>query len=277
MNFLRNKNQIIICDIGASPIDKTEFIEKIINNTFSKLIGFEPNKEEFDKLDKSDPKKTFYNFAIGDGEEKILNICKAPGMSSFLEPDMEYLSKFHLFDKYSEIIKKINVKTKKLSDIEEDIDFLKIDVQGYESEIILHGRDKIKDVLVVQIETSPIPLYKNESSFSKVMLQLEDLGFNLHMFNNINTRTFKPMIIDNHPHKGLHHLFQLDCVMIQKFENIKKLDQDQLIKLILILFYSFGSYDLVDHLIDIFDKKYNTENLSIYRNQNSKLKLQKKY
>ena len=275
MNFLRNKNQIIICDIGASPIDKTEFIEKIINNTFSKLIGFEPNKEEFDKLDKSDPNKTFYNFAIGDGEEKILNICSAPGMSSFLEPDMEYLSKFHFFDKHSKIIKKEKVKTKKLTTIKENIDFLKIDVQGYESEIISHNKDKIKDALVIQIETSPIPLYKNEKSFSKVTSQLEELGFNLHMFNNINTRTFKPMLVDNNIYKGLHHLFQLDCVMIQKFENIKKLDQDQLIKLILILFYSFGSYDLVDHLIDMFDKKYGTENLSTYRDQ--KLKLQKIY
>ena len=259
MKFLKNKNPLIICDIGASPIDKTDFIENLINNTFSKLIGFEPNKKAFDQLDKSNQNKKFFNFAIGDGEEKILNICRAPGMSSFLEPDIDYLSKFHLFDKYSEIIKKIKVKTKKLTDIKENIDLLKIDVQGYESEIISHGKDKIKDVLVVQIETSPIPLYKNENSFSKVILQLEELGFNLHMFNNINTRTFKPMIIDNHPHKGLHHLFQLDCVLIKNFENIKKLDRDQLIKLILILFYSFGSYDLVDHLIDIFDKKYKTE------------------
>lgn len=275
MNFLKNKNPIIVCDIGASPIDKTAFIEKIINNTFSKLIGFEPNKKEFDKLDKSDPNKTFHNFAIGDGEEKILNICSAAGMSSFLEPDMEYLSKFHFFDKHSKIIKKEKVKTKKLATIKENIDFLKIDVQGYESEIILHGQDKIKDALVIQIETSPIPLYKNEKSFSKVISQLEELGFNLHMFNNINTRTFKPMIIDNSIYKGLHHLFQLDCVMIKNFENIKELNQDQLIKLILILFYSFGSYDLVDHLIDMFDKKYGTENLSTYRDQ--KLKLQKIY
>ena len=111
MDFLKNKSPIIVCDIGASPIDKTTFIEKIINNTFSKLIGFEPNKKEFDKLDKSDPNKTFHNFAIGDGEEKILNICSAAGMSSFLEPDMEYLSKFHFFDKHSKIIKKEKVKT----------------------------------------------------------------------------------------------------------------------------------------------------------------------
>lgn len=277
MKFLKNKNPIVICDIGASPIDKTDFIENLLTNTFSKLIGFEPNKEAFKQLNKSNSNKKFYDFGIGDGEEQILNICRAPGMSSFLEPDIEYLSKFHLFDRHSEIIKKIKVKTKKLTDIKENIDFLKIDVQGYESEIISHGKDKIKDALIIQIETSPIPLYKNESSFSKVMLQLEELGFNLHMFNNINTRTFKPMIVDNHLHKGLHHLFQLDCVMIKNFESIKELNQDQLIKLILVLFYSFGSYDLVDHLIDIFDKKYKTEYLSIYRSLNSKLRLKKKY
>ena len=31
MDFLKNKSPIIVCDIGASPIDKTTFIEKIIN------------------------------------------------------------------------------------------------------------------------------------------------------------------------------------------------------------------------------------------------------
>ena len=100
MKFLKNKEPIIICDIGASPIDKTDFIEKLINNTFSQLIGFEPNKDEFDQLNKLDQNKKFYNFAIGDGKEKILNICKAPGMSSFLVSYIEYLSKFHLFEKY---------------------------------------------------------------------------------------------------------------------------------------------------------------------------------
>ena len=277
MKFLKNKNPIIICDIGASPIDKTDFIENLINNTFSKLIGFEPNKEAYEQLDKSNQNKKFYDFAIGDGKEKILNICRAPGMSSFLEPDTEYLSKFHLFDKYSEIVKKVKVKTKKLTKIEEKIDFLKIDVQGYESEIIFHGKDKIKDVLVIQLETSPIPLYKKEKSFSKIISQLEELGFNLHMFNNINTRAFKPMMVDKDMHKGLHHLFQLDCVMIKKFENIEKLNQDQLIKLILILFYSFGSYDLVDYLVNKFDKKFKTKYLTNYRGLHSKLRLNKKY
>lgn len=277
MDFLKNKKPIIICDIGASPIDKTLFIDDLFNNTLSSIVGFEPNKSEFEKLNKNSSNKKFYNFAIGDGKNKTLNICRSPGMSSFLEPDMEYLSKFHIFEKLSQIIDKVEVKTKKLNDIDEKIDFLKIDVQGYESEIIKYGENKIKDSLVIQIETSPIPLYKKEKSFSYISSQLENLGFSLHMFNNINTRMFKPMLLNNDPFNGLHHLFQLDCVFIKNFNNLKSLSQEDLIKLALILFYSFKSYDLVDFIITIIDKKFKTSHITKYRDLLSKHQLIKKY
>jgi len=277
LNFIKNKTPIIICDIGASPIDKTDFIENLYENTFSKLIGFEPNPDAYEQLDKTDKNKIFYNFAIGDGYKKILNICRAPGMSSFLEPNLNYLSKFHNFDRYAEIIKKIKVQTKKLSSLGQEIDFLKIDVQGYESEIISHNIDEIQKVKVLQIETSPTPLYKNEKSFSKILSRLEDLGFSLHMFNNINTRTFKPLIIEKNIYKGLHHLFQLDCVLIKNFSEIEKLKKEDLIKLILILFYSFNSIDLVDFLITLCDKKFNTNFLKEFRNLGQRIKITRKY
>jgi FkbM family methyltransferase len=166
INFIKTDGPIQVCDIGASPIDKTDFIEELILNTNSKLIGFEPNVNEYKKLDKNNPKKKYYNFGIGDGTEKTLNICRSVGMSSFLEPDINYLKNFHGFEKWSEIIKKIKVKTKKLSDLEDKIDFLKIDVQGYESEIIDNSREKIKECIVIQLETSPTPLYKKEKTFA---------------------------------------------------------------------------------------------------------------
>ena len=108
INFIKNNSPIIICDIGAALIDKTEFIDELFNNTNSELIGFEPNEEEFNKLEKNNPRKTFYDYAIGDGSEKYLNICKGVGMSSFLEPDMDYLNNFYWFDEMSKIVKKKN-------------------------------------------------------------------------------------------------------------------------------------------------------------------------
>ena len=277
INFIKNDTPITICDIGASSIDKTEFIDELFNNTNSELIGFEPNEEEFNKLEKNNPRKTFYDYAIGDGSEKYLNICKGVGMSSFLEPDMDYLNNFHGFDDFAKIIKKTKVKTKKLDDVKEKIDLLKIDVQGYEYEIIQHGKDKIKNSLVIQLETSPIPLYKNEKTSSEVINQLEKLGFSLHMFNKVNTKPFKPMKINNSIYQGLHHLFQLDCVMINNFQNIDSFSKEDLTKLILIMFYSFKSYDFVDYLIRIMDKKFNLNLIEQYRKLNSSFKILKKY
>ncbi len=277
INFIKNNSPIIICDVGAAPIDKTEFIDELFNNTNSKLIGFEPNEEEFNKLEKNNPRKTFYDYAIGDGSEKYLNICKGVGMSSFLEPDMDYLNNFYWFDEMSKIVKKKKIKTKKLDDIREKIDLLKIDVQGYEYEIIQHGKEKVKNSLVIQLETSPIPLYKNEKTSSEVINQLEKLGFSLHMFNKVNTKPFKPMKINNSIYQGLHHLFQLDCVMINNFQNIDSFSKEDLTKLILIMFYSFKSYDFVDYLIRILDKKFNLNLIEQYRKLNSSFKIVKKY
>lgn len=277
IKFIENKTPIKICDIGASPKDKTKFIEELFISTNSTLIGFEPNNDEFEKLEKDNPRKKYYNFGIGDGKEKILNICKAVGMSSFLEPDFDYLNNFYGFDKWSQIVNKVNVKTKKLSDISDKIDFLKIDVQGYESEVINHGKDKIKDSLVIQLETSPTPLYKNEKTLSATILELEKLGFTLHMFNNLNTRSFKPTIVNNNPYTGINHLFQVDCVLIKNLKIINDYEIESLKKLILILFYSFKSYDLVDYLVRLLDKKDNQKNIDKFREVFSKLKIQKIY
>tara|TARA_B100000989_G_scaffold295469_1_gene276636 strand:- start:940 stop:1776 length:837 start_codon:yes stop_codon:yes gene_type:complete len=277
INFIKSETPIQICDIGASPIDKTDFIEELLINTNSNLIGFEPNNNEFRKLDKNNPKKKYYNFGIGDGTEKILNVCKAAGMSSFLKPNLNYLKNFYGFEEWSEIINEIKVRTKKLTDIKDKIDFLKIDVQGYESEVIKYGKDKIKNCLVVQLELSPTPLYKDEATFASTIVQLEKLGFSLHMFNNVNTRSFKPTIISKNPYVGLHHLFQIDCVLIKNLKIIDSYNTDNLKKLILILFHSFKSYDLVDYLIRLLDKKTNIKNINKFRNILSHTKIAKKY
>ena len=69
LDFFTNKTPLVICDIGASPIDKTEFIDDLFNNTNSKLLGFEPNKDEFEKIDKKNHNKKFYNTLV-DGNDK---------------------------------------------------------------------------------------------------------------------------------------------------------------------------------------------------------------
>ena len=281
MNFIKNITPINICDIGASLCDPTHHLEELLKNTNSFLYGFEPNPEEYDKIKllELDGNKEFFNYAIADGSEQILNICSYPGWTSFLEPDTEYIKKFHNFEEASKIINKIPLKTKKLDDIpfKNKIDFFKIDTQGYESVIIEHGLKNISNALVVQVEVSPVPIYKKEKNFSFILNQLEDLNYNLNMFHNINTRTFKPMIVGGNSGKGLKTLFQMDCVFVKNFEAIDNFDEEKLKKLILIMFFCYKSYDFVDFLICKLDKILNTNFINNYRDLLPSLKIIKNY
>jgi len=276
--LIETEGPIVICDIGASPIDATPFIDDLINNTNSILYGFEPNEEEFKKLNQSERKK-YFDIAVGNGKTETLNICEAPGMTSILEPDLQYLNLFHGMAEWAKIIKKINIQTKKLDEInfKEKIDFFKIDVQGYEYEIINHGKKKIEESLIVQIETSPISLYKNEKPFSYICSALEELGFSLHMFNKINTRCFKPMRVEKDICTGINHLFQLDCVFIKNLNLIDTLSVEKLKKLSLILFYSFKSYDLADMLVQRISEIESVNYIEQYRDHLKTIKINRNY
>ena len=65
--------------------------------------------------------------------------------------------------------------------------------------------------------------------------------------------------------------------MINNFKNVNSFSKEDLTKLILIMFYSFKSYDFVDYLIRIMDKKFNLNLIEQYRKLNSSFKILKKY
>jgi hypothetical protein len=186
-------------------------------------------------------------------------------MSSFLKPDNNYNKMFHNFFYWGQIIDKIKVKTKKLDDIETDFDLIKIDVQGYESELIKYGKNKIKNSLVIQIEVSPISSYIDAKPFPYVYNQLENLDFDLHMFSNIENRSFAPLIINNSTTTGLYYLYQLDCVFVKKFKIIDSLELKDLLKLIHIMHYGFQAYDFVLNLILSLNKKFKINVIEEYK------------
>ena len=79
-DLINNKTPLVICDVGASPVDPTLFIDELFKKVNCFLYGFEPNENEFKKLNSSDKKK-YFNYAVGNGQNETLNICQAPGMS----------------------------------------------------------------------------------------------------------------------------------------------------------------------------------------------------
>ena len=94
LEIINPKEPIVVCDIGASPVDPTPFIDDLINNTNSVLYGFEPNEDEFKKLTQTQRKK-YFNVAVGNGKTETLNIYLF--YHSF---DQNYLENKHHYNDY---------------------------------------------------------------------------------------------------------------------------------------------------------------------------------
>tara|TARA_A100001011_G_scaffold332161_1_gene359064 strand:+ start:107 stop:835 length:729 start_codon:yes stop_codon:yes gene_type:complete len=178
-NLIKDLDIKIIIDAGSN---KGQFI-LLTENFFNcnEIYSFEPIKEIFEKQKKFfNYKKNifFYNFALGDKNEyRIFNITKRNDSSSFLKindsikkhPD--YLIK-----------EKRKIEIKKLDDVMKNkiinkTAILKIDVQGFELEVLKGAIETIQKVKYILVEVSKYEIYKNQSLSNNVIDFLKKNNF----------------------------------------------------------------------------------------------------
>lgn len=132
-DILQPRHRTHVVDIGANPIDGDPPYKPMLELGLCTVVGFEPQPEAFaELLKRRGPFEYYLPYAVGDGGTHRLKICRAPGMTSLLEPDEKMLRLFNLFPYFGEVVATVEIETKKLDDIAEidSIDFLKIDIQG---------------------------------------------------------------------------------------------------------------------------------------------------
>ncbi len=181
-------------DVGAK--DKLEYIfylEQLIN-----LHAFEPIPDECSKLKslyRNNPFKSLKlnNYGLSDFEgTSSFGITNHPSMSSLLEPDTENYNKhFGAYKEYKKweaninIQKQISIQVKTLDHYFENnsgiIDYLKIDTQGSELQILKGAKNLIEQqrILIIKVEVSTIPVYKNQALFSDIDIYLRDHQYTL--------------------------------------------------------------------------------------------------
>ena len=241
---------IDVVDIGANPIatDGRPPYQDLLESGRARLVGFEPNKEALAELQaRKGAHETYLPYAVYDGTEQNLRICKAPGMTSLLEPNPAVLSCFHGFDEWAQVIGRETIPTVRLDDVDEigNLDFLKIDIQGAELEVFRNGTDKLANCLVIQSEVEFMPMYENQPLFSDVDQFLRKKGFMLHRFVEQVSRVVKPLTVDNNPYAGLSQLVWSDAIFIRDITRLDLLTPVQLLKIALILHDAYRSYDVV--------------------------------
>lgn len=170
-------------------------------------FGFEPNPKEYEKIlsgntaparsgAKTPKYKSFrcFPYALSNvNGTREFNITPNPSASGLLEPDIARLNEIKwkgreydgdfgkaVFDDFT----KITVDVRTLDRVCEEekiphIDFLKIDVEGSEYEVLDGARAMLPHIGVIKAEVCFIPFRKNQKLFSHVDLLLREFGFDL--------------------------------------------------------------------------------------------------
>ena len=194
--FLLHHKIELLFDVGANT---GQYAMNARDNGYKgKIVSFEPLPGAYEKIlknSKKDPLWTVHNrCALGSGGgEMEINISQNSQSSSMLSmldshllaaPESSYIGKIKtdvitldsVFDAYQKNDEKI---------------LLKIDVQGFENEVLKGLALNLKNIFAVEIELSVVPLYEKQELYDYFFSFFEKNGFTLWslipMFKNSKT------------------------------------------------------------------------------------------
>jgi len=171
-----NKYNIIlkgVIHVGGHVGEEIPLYKKQTNN----IHIFEPLKECFDQIDNSVQK---YNVALGSTTKTLpFNIASNHQSSSFLTP------KTHLEAHSDVIFNKDNVRLIQINTLDsyeiKDCNFLNLDVQGYELEVLKGATNTLKSIDYIYTEINVKELYEN-------CVQLNELDEFLKDYTRVETK-----------------------------------------------------------------------------------------
>lgn len=188
MNHLLNYYKIdLVFDVGANCGQYAKLLREC--GYLGKIISFEPLSSIYSQLLILSRKDSLWEIAprtaIGDRDgEIIINIANNSVSSSVLE----ILDSHSKAAPESVYINSENVKLSRLDQVgkeyihknKSETIFLKIDVQGFEKQVVQGATDILPLIKGIQLELSLVPLYKDQVLFEEMLHILKNKGYNLH-------------------------------------------------------------------------------------------------
>jgi FkbM family methyltransferase len=204
--YLQGQN-IILFDVGA----KGGITDLIKLAPVTTVYAFEPNPEEHKKLlTLKHPYHAcnFYNLALGE-KTGVTNfrIANKPSYSSVLEFDQaqfkQHLALMPLYDQWTKDFTTHKAFPVSIDTIDHfciannisEINFLKLDTQGSELQILRSSNSILQHVHVIKCEVTFTPVYKEQAFFSEI-----DIFLKQHEFEFVDCR-FYPEVVN--PPKSL--------------------------------------------------------------------------
>lgn len=189
------------------------------------MIGFEVDDTVCEQMNaQAQPGMQFYPVALGrQRERKPFYETEHPMCCSLYKPNEPLISLYNNFEvaylKQESEINTISLDEFTESRNIEEVDFIKIDIQGAELEVFMGGTKTLKDTLAIVCEVEFIPHYLNQPLFGDVcnFLLQHDLMF--HKFLGICGRALKPIVFNNDGNAPSQHIWS-DAMYIHHVQHI---------------------------------------------------------
>jgi len=180
---------LTIVDVGAQNLEGEQHIYAPLcrEEIPFGIIGFEPLPEKLQARLSSnpDPRIKLYPTFIGDGGTHVFHINNPDATSSLLpfnQPLIKQLQDLSpLFTERTE-----TVSTRTLDEVLHDtphIDFLKLDIQGFELPVLKNAAKVLARTNVIHCEVSFAEMYRGQAMFSEVESLLRSQGFHFLDFS----------------------------------------------------------------------------------------------
>lgn len=245
---------IRIVDAGAAA-NETDPYARLSRHGWCDVIGFEPNADNCARRNAHALKGHRYlPYALGDGRLRRFYECENPLTSSFYRPNAPMLSKFSRLE--LRVVGERDIQTHRLDDLADvrDIDYIKLNVQGSELDIIMGAQALLSEIVLVHTTVVFIPIYTDQPLFGDIDVALRKSGFWLHKLDAIQGRVLQPVVPNNNPLAPLSQILWTEAaIWVRNFMTFDQIPPDKLLKLAIILHEVYSSFDLAALALRAYD------------------------
>lgn len=238
------KCPLVVCDVGARGNAPEELV------SFFPLMAYHAFDADADECARLNASKHPYHslrvlplFIAGSEGKIVFNFYKEPGQSSVYHPAHRYQELFG--GKDFDIASHCSMETTTLDAVYKSLpipDFIKLDTQGSELDILRGATTVLKTTTMVEVEVEFIPNYEGQPLFHQVFEFMLDHGFELLY---LNRQIGQRKQVFNGPCRG--QLVFGDALFGKREDRMQDYSTDRLIKAVLLLINN-GHLDIAFHV-----------------------------
>ncbi|MBV8165201.1 MAG: FkbM family methyltransferase [Alphaproteobacteria bacterium] len=262
---------IEIVDVGAFDlVSHPPIYTPLVRAGHARLMGFEPYPQACSQLTlKYGPPHRFLPLFVGAGGPAKFYATNRGWTGSLFPPNTALLEAVHGLAEETQLVGVHDVTTVRLDDVSEidDVDFIKIDVQGSELDVLKGAERVLGRAVAVHTEVEFVELYRGVPLVAEIDLHLRSRGFWIHTFRDFGSGSVKPLpaMPPAGEDEGPHQRLWADAVYIRSPLELDALADDKLCRLAILLHDLYGSHDLAYRCLSAHDERVGGAVAAAYR------------